>query len=370
MSKQYIHFNDAQSAQEFAKQNPGTVVVRNDAGLGYKIKTTQGDYSKTNVGRLHKGAPSNILDYLNLHVISQDDAKQEIALAMYYHHLKIQKSSHKQIKNNGPLMLIGPTGTGKTFIVQKACEFMNILYVHVDSASMVPEGIVGYCMSDLMADILRQSDYDTNKAEHCVIFFDEVDKLFVSDKASEYGQKIANQMLRMIEGEKLKLSAPKKVGNEVYTELDTSNMQFIFGGAFQWILDDRDVSAPTMGFIPNKINIKTGLSIEELYDSGVAKEFLGRLSSVVNLKALSADDIFNIVTKSASSPLKKYVEKIEMHGCSVLISETTLHHIASATSNHSLGVRAIDFILKRIFKQALFDAPNVQGKEFEIVFEK
>lgn len=364
--KQETYFKDALSAQNFAKQNPGSVITRSQDGSGFVIKTTKSAYGRheDNV------SPQSILTYLNRHVIAQDEAKEEIALALYYHHVKYKKRFHEPVRNNGPVMLIGPTGTGKTFIVQKGCECIGIPFIHVDSASMVPEGIVGYCMSDLMAEILARSGYDKSKAEHAVVFFDEVDKLFYGDNASEYGKKISQQMLRMIEGDRVKLNSPKvSAEEEVFRELDTSNMQFIFGGAFQWLLDGRDNEAPVMGFASQtKKSLNGHLSIEDLYTSGVAKEFLGRVSTVVNLHPLSKEDIYALLTKSQSSPINKYIEKIMINGCQPAIPSNTFKNIAKEAADHPLGVRSLDFILKRIFKKALFESPLHPGETYVIKY--
>jgi ATP-dependent protease Clp ATPase subunit len=122
-----------------------------------------------------------------------------------------------------------------------------------------------------------------------------------------------------------------------------------------------------MGFLANKINKReSSLSVEDLYSSGVAKEFLGRISSVISLKPLTSEDIYLILHKSHSSPIKKYINKIELHGCQVCVPESTYKSIATSVANHPLGVRSIDFILKRIFKKALFEAPLSQGKTYAI----
>lgn len=358
-----IHFLDALSAQNFAKENPGTVITRTQNGDSYIV---------TGKAISHQSiTPQSIHAYLNDHVIAQEDAKEEVALALYYHHIKYQKRFRESVHNNGPVMLVGPTGTGKTFIVQKACECIGIPFIHVNTASMVPEGIVGYCMSHLMAEILERSGYDISKAEHAVVFFDEVDKLFHNDKESEYSKKIAQQMLRMIEGDRVKFSSAKKSGDKkVYNELNTSNMQFIFGGAFQWLLDEKDRKAPVMGFASQKKEVVNGaLSIEDLYAGGVAKEFLGRVSTVVNLQPLSSEEIYAVLSKSKSSPIPKYIEKVITNGAQVAIPSWTYKKIAMEAANHPLGVRSLDFILKRLFKKALFESPLHPGETYVITYQ-
>ncbi|MDD3594850.1 AAA family ATPase [Sulfuricurvum sp.] len=361
-------FSDAQSAQNYAKENPGIVITRTQDGSGYTTCLK----SKT-LSPIPQGiSPQSILSYLNQHVISQDDAKEEIALALYYHHVKFKNREQTNVRNNGPVMLIGPTGTGKTFMVQKGCECVDLPFIHVDSASIVPEGYKGYSISNLMDDVFERSGLDKSKAEHTVIFFDEVDKLFYpGDTSAEFYIKVAQQMLRMIEGDRVKLASTYHTKDgETVDELNTANMQFIFGGAFQWLLDDRENEAPVMGFDTKrqKAQIFESLSVEDLYASGVAKEFLGRVSTVVSLKPLNQKNIYAVLTQSKSTPAKKYIEKIILNDCRVVIPDATQHSIAHEAANHPFGVRSLDFILKRLFKKALFESPLYSGKTYVIEY--
>jgi ATP-dependent protease Clp ATPase subunit len=269
-----------------------------------------------------------------------------------------------ELKNNGPLMLVGSTGTGKTFIVQKACEYMDMLFIHVDSSSLVPEGIIGYSIGDLAKDILNMANNDLHRAMHCVVFFDEADKLMTS----QYGTKVISQLLKMIEGTKVKGT---HAANEPMVDIDSSNMQFIFGGAFQWILDEKLKTKPQFGFAKQEQEeIQTSeITLDDLYDDGMSKEFLGRIGTIVNLTPLTEDNYYNILTKSDSSPLKKFVTKIEFHGDKVKIPDETLRNIAKMCTQSQLGVRAINQILKTLFKEALFIAPEGECKTHRIHFD-
>lgn len=358
------YFDNAFDAQNYARENPGTVITRSNGGNGYVIASSD----RTIQSKSMKVSPQSILSYLNHHVISQNDAKEEIALALYYHYQKYQIREQKNVRNNGPVMLIGPTGTGKTFMVQKACESIEMPFIHVDTASLVPEGYKGYSISNLMEDILEKTEYDIIKAEHAVIFFDEVDKLFTPDEiTADFYVNVAQQMLRMIEGTAFKFARTISIKDKDIEGLNTSNMQFIFGGAFQWLLDEREYEAPVMGFASTQ---KSGsiayLCVEDLYASGVAKEFLGRVSTVVSLHHLGREDIYAVLTQSDSSPIKKYIDKILHNGCCVKIPDLTYQKIASEAANHPLGVRSLDFILKRLFKKALFESPLHPGTTYVI----
>ncbi|MDQ7060896.1 MAG: AAA family ATPase [Sulfurimonas sp.] len=317
-----IYFDSASEAQEYAKKNIESIIVRNsDEVASAQVKTKKYRLEIT---------PQSIYEYLNAYIIAQEEAKQEIALAMYYHSLSTAYDN--RVKDNGPVMIVGPTGSGKTFIVQKACEYMDTLFIHVDTASMVPEGIVGYTIAHLAKDILQLADNNMKRARSCVVFFDEMDKLFINNESDDIGKQVASQLLRLIEGSKIKLSySYNEKSADKPTELDTTNMQFILGGAFQWILDEKSKNGSTAGFANKEKsdeNATVDISLEDLYKEDIPKELLGRMNTIVNLHKLSEEDYYKILTQSKSSPLKEFVEKIEFHGDRVAISDDTLHEIA------------------------------------------
>lgn len=357
-----IFFDSAEASQEFAKKNPGKVVVRNN---GFSKKQSSSKRKK----QLINITPKIILNHLNKHIIAQDNAKKEIAMTLYYHYAKSIYPNHQSLKTNDAVMLVGPTGSGKTFVIQKACEFINSIFIHVDTSSMVPEGIVGYSIGDLGRDILKLANYNINSASHCVVFFDEVDKLFSVD--SEHGDKVASQLLRLIEGTKIKIPHASTGLSE--KELDTTNMQFIFGGAFQWILDEKKSKKnSTMGFSNSqnsKENTGDDITLDDLYEEDIPKELLGRMSSIINLKKLTTDDYYHILTKCESSPLNEFIKKIEFHGDKVAINDETLYEVAKQASQSELGTRAIKQILKKMFREPLFSAPDERAsKTYQITF--
>lgn len=353
-------FYDVLQAQEFAKNNPGTVVTRTEDGKGFVVKNARANFHSKKTSSI---TPTAILEHLNKHVISQESAKYEISQALYYHYLTSLYPENKTLKNNGPLMIVGSTGSGKTFITQQACKFLDCIFLHVDSSSMVPDGIKGYSIDSLGKELLKLAKYDTQKAQRAVVFLDEIDKLFLDSEGSSYGAKVSAQLLRVIEGTQLKIYS----NNDTTSNLDTSNIQFILSGAFQSIIDEKSIEKNSVGF-KNSSSIKQNIDItlEDLYDYGVPKELLGRMSSIVNLCKLSEDDFYDILTKSKSSPLQEYIDKIEFHGCKVQISEETMRSISAKTASNNLGVRALKQILKKVFSDAMFTSPNGNFKTYTI----
>jgi len=363
-----IYFSSAEEAQEYAKKHLGTVIVRSNSTC--KIPSVRKINKNNKKKKLINITPNMILNHLNKHIISQDDAKRDIAMTLYYHALRSNYRYKKDIKANGTVMLIGPTGSGKTFIIQKACEIIDTVFIHVDTASMVPEGIVGYSIGSLGKDILKLANNNLHKASHCVVFFDEVDKLFFrTEGTNEYGSSIASQLLRLIEGTKIKLHNKFFSSSNEIKQIDTSNMQFILGGAFQWILDDKNNNNSTINFIKSqdeKTDQTNEITLEDLYKANVPKELLGRINSIINLRKLTKEDYYQILTKSESSPLLEFVKKVQMHGDKVEISDETLQQVAEIAANSELGTRAIKQTLKSMFKDALFSAPDDGFKTHKI----
>jgi len=352
-----IYFSDALEAQEYAKKNLGVTITR----------TSPDEHQVT------EHTPQSILQYLNKSIIAQDDAKKEVALTLYYHSLKGRYKDAKQNQSSAPLMLIGPTGTGKTFIVQQACEFLSVLFIHVDTSSMVSEGIVGYNIGKLAADILKKAELNTEKAEHCVVFFDEMDKLFHPD-GDQYGSEVSHQLLRFIEGTTINIPKQDADGVDKY-KLNTHKMQFILGGAFQWIVDKKESNLDkSLGFLqdnsPTAKKTKRGITLEELYKEDVPKELLGRMHTIVNLYPLTQEDYYKILTQSDKSPLQEFIDKITFHGDSVIVDEDVLQAVAKYAVKSDLGVRSLRQILKKLFNNALFLAPGANHKTHHIKYNK
>lgn len=352
------YFSTAQEAQEYAKTHPGCVITRANS---YEMM-------------VQKHTPQSIMQHLDRSIIAQEEAKREIALALYYHHLKSKYENAKPIQNSAPVMLIGPTGSGKTFIVKEACEHLDLLFVHVDTSSMVSEGIVGYNIGKLAADILKKANLNHDQAEHCVVFFDEMDKLFHPDE-DEYGSEVSHQLLRFIEGTTVNIPKQDMEDNKEH-RLDTYRMQFILAGAFQWIIDKK-ISQPSknMGFLQpmhtyGQDGDYTGITLDDLYAEDVPKELLGRMQSIINLYPLTKEDYYKILTQSDKSPLKEFVAKVEFHGDTVIIDDQVIHAIAKYAANSNLGVRSLRQILKKLFNEALFLAPERGNRTHYINYDE
>lgn len=318
--------------------------------------------------------PTTLKQMIDANVIGQEHVTRELASAIYYQKLAISHVvNRKKLKLQPlkPIMLIGSTGSGKTFLVQKACEIAEIPFMHVDSSSMVQEGIVGFSTNDIAKQLLEKTENNVKLAEHSVVFFDEIDKLL----HTSHGASVQSQLLRLLEGTELRISADRWDSGDSrppVRALRTHNMLFILGGAFQNMIEKRKKN---IGFASeadsddDSLRYRNQLDVE-LNNQGFSKEFLGRIATILTLRPLGAKDYFAILKQSKSSPLKGFIERIEYHGDSVQINDEALMKIAQQAAKSQVGARALYKMLYKVFAEATFDAPSPAIKTYFITKSK
>jgi len=328
-----IFFDNAILAQEYAKAHPGVIIVRNnDFTISSNAKVITKQKLKIKKEPKIKTTPKVIYDYLNSIFPSHEKAKKELSLQLYYHMLNKEYPNKKELKSSS-IMLIGPTGSGKTFMIQKLSEFLDIEFIKIDASSLVPEGIVGIAVGDIIR-MINDKIEDSKNRKFCIVYFDEIDKLLLNQNGT-YSKEIISQLLKLIEGESANDDEDLIIGG-VRLRVDISNILFIFSGAFQKIYDKTDK-----------------ISVESLYKENVAKEFLGRMGSIIFLDKLNENDYFNILKNSSDSPLKEFIKKVEFHGDKVKIDDDTIKEIAKMSVKKSLGVN-FKSIVWRYFIQKCF----------------
>jgi ATP-dependent Clp protease ATP-binding subunit ClpX len=314
--------------------------------------------------------PRAIKAYMDEFVRGQDEAKQELSSAMYYQSLalKLQALKEKTMKPSLPIILVGPTGNGKTYVVQKACEISKLPFVHINTSSMVSEGIVGFSIGDIGRRILSVTKERSEESPFAVVFLDEFDKLGKSDSKKGYGQEVMHQLLRIIEGGDIVITPDHKRGESDEIVLSTKNMLFILAGAFQDKYDFDNRTKVGFGNHPTK-KISKDIGLEELEEYGMPKEILGRIGSIITLKKLGAEDMYAILTESKESPLKEFIHKIKIHGDTVEVEDEALREIANMASESPFGVRTIRQVLSKVFAFPIYDAPGRDKKTYKITRE-
>jgi len=304
-------------------------------------------------------SPQKLFSNLKEFVKGQDHVLKPLATILHYQQ-EIKYSKDTTLKPLGPILLAGPTGSGKSFIVKTSSKLIDLPCVHVDASSLVSEGIKGYGVNDIFKDVLRACDFDIKRSESAIVFLDEFDKLLLHHD----GVSIVTQILRVIEGDNVTIHMDYRESKEFrdISSLDTSRMLFVFAGSFEHIMQNKRQGHT--GFLQQD-NASKGLSFEDLESSGFPRELLGRIRKIFILNSLNEKDYLNILTSGKDSPIMSYTQLLEsMHGTKVSIDEDVLQTISKMASESNYGARGLHQVVHRLFEPVLFEAPESSEEYF------
>ena len=326
--------------------------------------------------KIKKMVPKEIKAELDKHIIGQDEAKVSIAIAVYNHYKRMNiKSDVKIAKSN--VLLLGPTGSGKTLIAQTVAKLLDVPFAIADCTSLTEAGYVGEDVENVLYKLLNAADGDVSKAEKGIVFLDEIDKIACSRLGANLskdpsGEGVQQALLKLIEGTVANVSSSggRKNPNDKFIEINTENILFICGGAFQGlesIINKRvQTKTTSIGFGANveKEKDKTvgeafkEVSTEDLIEFGLIPELIGRLPIVVSLDELTEDAMVEILTKPKNSLVNQYKEIFKYDGVDLDFTTESLRDIARETMKRKTGARGLRGILEEILKQSMFTIPS------------
>ena len=333
--------------------------------------------------------PKEICSILDQYVIGQDEAKKTLSVAVYNHYKRINQKG-KRAKGEVELqksniLMIGPTGCGKTLLAQTLAKILNVPLAIVDANSMTEAGYVGEDVDDILFKLFQAADDNVAKAERGIVYIDEIDKIARKDGMGRdiSGEGVQQALLKVLEGTKVAIGMQSGVGYRHSTQMpapiviDTHNILFICGGAFTELdkVIEKRLQGTQLGFgadVKSKSKKDTSAILKEvmpddLLKDGLIPELVGRLPIIVTLDALDEETLIEILTQPKNALIKQYQKLMEMDGANLVFEEEAVRLIAKEAIRRNTGARGLRSILEKIMRNVMFEAPSVSGNKSCII---